>query len=66
MTVLFITHSLSEAVFLSSKVLVMSNRPGQIISEIEIGLPHPRTKEIMTEPEFFEHLTRVREALSLA
>ncbi len=51
-TVVFVTHSLTEAVFLCDKVLVMSARPGQILKEIDITLPRPRTYEMMATETF--------------
>ena len=62
-TVIFVTHSISEAVFLSTRVVVMSARPGRITSVIPIDLPQPRTYETREEPRFFELVTEVREAL---
>jgi NitT/TauT family transport system ATP-binding protein len=52
MTVLFITHSVAEAVFLSDRVIVMTPRPGQIDRIIDIGLPRPRTLAMRESPEF--------------
>jgi NitT/TauT family transport system ATP-binding protein len=52
MTVLFITHSVSEAVFLSDRVIVMTPRPGQIDQIIDIDLPRPRTLAMRETPEF--------------
>ncbi len=49
---LFVTHSVSEAAFLASRVLVMSPRPGRIVSEINIPFPYPRPPEMRFEPEF--------------
>ena len=49
---LFITHSISEAVFLSTRVLVMSARPGRIIAEVAIPFAYPRSPELRFEPEF--------------
>jgi NitT/TauT family transport system ATP-binding protein len=51
-TVLFVTHDIEEAIFLGSRVIVMSARPGRIKAEIGIDLPHPRSYRIKTTPEF--------------
>ncbi|MGJ5202047.1 ABC transporter ATP-binding protein [Bradyrhizobium sp. HKCCYLR20261] len=51
-TVLFVTHDIEEAIFLGSRVLVMSARPGRIKADIKIELPHPRSYKIKTSPEF--------------
>jgi NitT/TauT family transport system ATP-binding protein len=64
-TVVFVTHSISEAVFLSSRVVVMSPRPGRIAGLVTIDLPHPRTVETREAPRFFELVTQVRELLRL-
>ncbi len=64
-TVVFVTHSISEAVFLSTRVVVMSPRPGRISDVIAIDLPQPRTAATREEPRFFECVTKVREALHL-
>jgi NitT/TauT family transport system ATP-binding protein len=61
--VVFVTHSIAEAVFLSTRVVVMSPRPGRITDVITIDLPQPRTNEVREEPRFFELVTEVREAL---
>lgn len=62
-TVVFVTHSIPEAVFLSTRVVVMSPRPGRIADVIDIDLPQPRTEDTREKPRFFELLTQVREAL---
>ncbi len=62
-TVIFVTHSISEAVFLSTRVVVMSARPGQITSVVPIELAQPRTYETREDPRFFELVTEVRELL---
>ncbi len=64
-TVVFVTHSISEAVVLSTRVVVMSARPGRIADIIDIDLPNPRTALTREEPRYFELVTRVREALHL-
>ena len=62
-TVVFVTHSIPEAVFLSTRVAVMSARPGRISQVIDIDLPQPRTIETRESPRYFELVTLVREAL---
>jgi NitT/TauT family transport system ATP-binding protein len=62
-TVVFVTHSISEAVFLSGRVVVMSPRPGRIAGAIDVDLPYPRTVETREAPRFFELVTQVRELL---
>jgi NitT/TauT family transport system ATP-binding protein len=62
-TVLFVTHSIPEAVFLSSRIVVMSPRPGRIIDIIDCNFPRDRTLEIRETPEFLKIAHRVREGL---
>mgnify|MGYP000114940359 FL=1 len=62
-TVLFVTHSIPEAVFLSSKIVVMSPRPGRIYDVIDCNLPRDRGLDIRETPEFLEIAHRVREGL---
>ena len=63
-TVLFVTHSIQEAVFLSDLVLVMSARPGRLLEEISVDVPRPRTMEMMSTPKFGEYTLRIRSLLA--
>ena len=63
---LFITHSISEAVFLSTRVLVMSARPGRIVGDYRIDFDNPRRPELRLEPEFAKLCGRVSDALRRA
>jgi NitT/TauT family transport system ATP-binding protein len=62
-TVLFVTHSIAEAVFLSNRVIVLSPRPGRIEAVVKVDLPRPRGDRTRAEPRFFELVTTVRENL---
>jgi len=62
-TVIFVTHSIPEAVFLSTRVAVMSPRPGRIIHLVEIDLPQPRNELTRESDRYFELVTEVREGL---
>ncbi|HYH91574.1 MAG TPA: ABC transporter ATP-binding protein [Candidatus Saccharimonadales bacterium] len=62
-TVMFITHSIPEAVLLSDRVIVMSARPGRIMKTLDIDLPRPRTEAIRESPAFFEYDTELRRLL---
>jgi NitT/TauT family transport system ATP-binding protein len=62
-TVVFVTHSIPEAVFLSTKIVVMSPRPGRIHDVIACGFPRDRTLEIRETPQFLEIANRVRHGL---
>jgi len=62
-TVLFVTHSIAEAVYLSDRVAVFTPRPGRIHALIDIPLPRPRLPALRRDPAFFELETRVLSAL---
>jgi len=62
-TIIFVTHSITEAVFLSTRVVVMSARPGRIAGIVRVDLPQPRTAITREDPRFFELVTEVREQL---
>jgi len=62
-TVLFVTHDIEEAIFLGSRVIVMSARPGRIKAEINVDLPHPRSYKIKTTPEFVQLKERLVEEI---
>src|SRR5216683_1395808 len=59
-TVVFITHSITEAVFLADRVLIMTPRPGHIAEEVPVALPRPRALDVMAAPEFGGIVRRIR------
>ena len=63
-TVVFVTHSIPEATFLSDRVAVMSSRPGRVTEDITIDLAHPRLPDLEDTEDFFHVTTRLRAALS--
>ena len=63
-TVLFITHSTAEAVFLADRVIVMTPRPGKIGDEFKVALPRPRKLEVMNTEGFGAYVRRIRKALN--
>ena len=63
-TVVFVTHSIPEAAFLSSRIVVMSARPGRIVEVIESDLPADRTLDVRESPEFMAIAHRLRVALA--
>jgi NitT/TauT family transport system ATP-binding protein len=60
-TMLFITHSIWEAVFLSDRVVVMSPRPGRVAQTISVDLPRPRSLSVRESPEFGRYSAQIRE-----
>jgi len=65
-TILFVTHSIPEAVFLSTRVVLMSARPGRVTHPMPIDLPHPRGVKTYEHPRYFELITAVRASLRSA
>jgi NitT/TauT family transport system ATP-binding protein len=63
-TVVFVTHSTSEAVFLADRVMVMTPRPGRIGDMLTIDLPRPRTLDVMTTEAFGTYVRRIRNGLN--
>jgi NitT/TauT family transport system ATP-binding protein len=63
-TVIFVTHGIGEAVFLSDRVTVMSARPGRIVADIPVPLPRPRTLEMVDSPAFTACTRRLRQLLA--
>jgi NitT/TauT family transport system ATP-binding protein len=65
-TVVFVTHSVFESVYLSSRVVVMAARPGRVFTELEIDAPYPRDQSFRTSAEYAAHCRRASEALAQA
>jgi NitT/TauT family transport system ATP-binding protein len=65
-TVVFVTHSVFESVFLSSRILVMTQRPGRVFAEIDIDAPYPRAESFRTSADYAALCRRVSEALAQA
>ena len=65
-TVIFVTHSVFESVFLSDRIVVMAARPGRVIHELEVDAPYPREERFRTSPEYAAHCRRASEALGEA
>lgn len=62
-TAVFVTHNIAEAVFLSQRILVLSNRPGRILADIPVPFEYPRTVDLRSEPEFARLLGAVSREL---
>ena len=62
-SVMFITHDIDEAIFLSDKIYVMTARPGRIKAELKVPLPRPRTPDMVSSPEFVALAKRLRELI---
>jgi ABC-type nitrate/sulfonate/bicarbonate transport system ATPase subunit len=62
-TVLFVTHDIEEAIFLASRVVVMTARPGRIKADLSVDLPHPRHYTMKTSPEFSQLKARLTEEI---
>lgn len=63
LTVIFVTHSIHEAVFLSSRVVMMAARPGRVVEEFRIDAPYPRPADFMLGPEFARHAQQLQSSL---
>ena len=63
-TVLMVTHSINEAVFLADRILVMSDRPGRIVAQVAIDLPRPRDLSILATPQFGALAAEVRQHIA--
>lgn len=64
-TAVLVTHSITEAVFLADRIVVMSARPGRVAGIIDVGLPKDRTPSILTSPEFQHVVEKARELLQI-
>jgi NitT/TauT family transport system ATP-binding protein len=65
-TIIFVTHSIAEAVFLSDRVVVMQTAPGRVVSVVDVPLPRPRSIDMMKAPDFADTVFEVREYLGVA
>lgn len=63
LTVIFVTHSIHEAVFLSSRVVMMAARPGRVVEQFTIDAPYPRTADFMVSPEFSRYAKQLQDSL---
>lgn len=65
-TVVFVTHNIYEAVYLSNRVIVMAARPGRVVADVAIDAPYPRTEEFRTSSVYNEYCRKVSECLAAA
>lgn len=65
-TVIFVTHSVFESVFLSDRIVVMAARPGRVLTELQVDAPYPRGEDFRTSAEYAAHARRASEALKEA
>lgn len=66
LTVIFVTHSIHEAVFLSSRVVMMAARPGRVVETFQIDEPYPRSPDFMVSPQFSRHAKNLQDSLMRA
>ena len=66
LTVVFVTHSIHEAVFLSTRVVMMAARPGRVVEEFHINEPYPRSPDFMVTPAFAQHAKQLQDSLHRA
>ena len=65
-TIIFVTHSVFESVFLSNRIAVMATRPGRVVEEVEIDVPYPRNEDYRTSGTYVEYCRKTSDALGLA
>ena len=63
LTIVFVTHSIHEAVFLSNRVVMMAARPGRVVEEVRIDEPYPRSADFMVTPQFSRYAKRLQDSL---
>ena len=63
LTIVFVTHSIHEAVFLSERVVMMAARPGRVVEEVRIDEPYPRGPDFMVSPQFSRYAKRLQDSL---
>jgi NitT/TauT family transport system ATP-binding protein len=65
-TVVFVTHSVFESVFLSDRIIVMAARPGRVVRELTVDAPYPRDEDFRTSPDYSAHCREASDALHTA